>query len=46
MSVTTYAVLFLGGLVFVGVASFHHWGWEGLAVPAGLWLLSPPLKVS
>jgi hypothetical protein len=28
-------------ILFVGVAGVHHFGWEGLALPAIVWLLMP-----
>ena len=39
------AVWILGGLTLVAVASVHHFGWEGAAIPAAIWLLMPQLKV-
>lgn len=31
----------IGGLCFVAVASVHHFGWEGAAIPIVAWLLMP-----
>lgn len=45
-SATTYFGVVLGLLVFVGIAACSRLGWEGLAVPAALWILMPQVKVS
>jgi hypothetical protein len=34
-------VLTFGLLTVVTIASTHHFGWEGIAVPAALWIIMP-----
>jgi hypothetical protein len=33
-------------LAVVGGCAVHHWGWEGLAIPAAIWLIMPQHTVT